>query len=130
MSQQPIPLAYAASDYGGLAIRDIAKYQRGLIMCILAYIVFAVAAMALKGSPLALLCAFMGFASSITGAVFVFILAIKLYGVALGIIMGILTLIPLIGLITLLIVNGKATGILKKHNVPVGFLGANMSNMP
>src|ERR1700722_17865119 len=113
--QQPIPLAYAASDYGGLSIRDVAKLQKALIMCILAYIVFAVAMMGLKGSAIAFLPALGVLASIITGAVFVVMLAIKVYGVGLGIVLGLLALIPVIGLIPLLIVNGKATGILRKH---------------
>src|SRR5260221_11674597 len=41
--------------------------------------------------------------------VFVFMLAIKLYNTALGIVLGLLTLVPLINLIVLLVMNGKAT---------------------
>ena len=34
---------------------------------------------------------------------------------------------PYIGLIVLLVVNGKATGILKQNGIKVGLLGANLS---
>ena len=51
-------------------------------------------------------------------------LALAIYGTALGIILGILTLIPLVGLIILLIVNGKATNLLREDGIHVGLLGA------
>jgi hypothetical protein len=38
--------------------------------------------------------------------------------------LGILTLLPCIGLITLLVVNAKATAILKAGGLKVGLLGA------
>jgi hypothetical protein len=73
---------------------------------------------------LILLVRVIGGAASLAGAIFVFLLATKLYGTGGGIALGILTLVPLLGLIILLIINGKATGILKKHGILVGFLGA------
>ena len=57
----------------------------------------------------------------------VFMLATKLYGTAVGIVLGLLMLLPCIGLITLLIVNQKATSILKSHGIHVGLFGANTS---
>jgi hypothetical protein len=48
----------------------------------------------------------------------------------MGVVLGILTLIPCVGLIVLLIINSKATGILKKNGVRVGLLGAKMSDLP
>jgi len=45
------------------------------------------------------------------------------------VLLGILTLIPCIGLIVLLVVNGKATGILKQNGIKVGLLGANLSQI-
>ena len=61
----------------------------------------------------------------LVGAVFVFMLAIKVYGTRLGIVLGVLSLVPLISLIVLLGVNGNATGILKQNGIKVGLLGAN-----
>ena len=63
----------------------------------------------------------------IVGALFVFMLAIKLYGAVLGIMLGVLSLVPLAGLLILSIVNGKATGVLRKNGVKVGLLGADIS---
>jgi hypothetical protein len=44
-------------------------------------------------------------------------------------VLGVLALIPLVGLIVLLIVNGKATKILREHGVRVGLMGAKLSPM-
>jgi uncharacterized membrane protein (GlpM family) len=63
----------------------------------------------------------------LVGAVFTFMLAIHVYGTGLGILFGILCLIPCIGLIVLLIVNAKATDVLKRNGIKVGLLGADLS---
>jgi hypothetical protein len=65
----------------------------------------------------------------IASTVFVFLLATKVYSQGTGIVLAILTLIPCIGLIVLLIINAKATTILKKHGIGVGLLGANSSDL-
>jgi hypothetical protein len=61
----------------------------------------------------------------------VFMLATKAYSAGGGIVLGrltlILILIPVIGLIMLLIINAKATGILKARGYTVGFMGASLS---
>ena len=131
MTQKPPEnmLSYASSSAG---IREIAGRQRVLILCILACIVLYVAFIVLRNilpapeplilGPIALLL----LAADITACVFVFLLTTKLYGTGVGILLGILTLIPCIGLIVLLIVNGKATAILKQNGIKVGFLGATL----
>lgn len=60
----------------------------------------------------------------IVATVFVFLLSIKVYGTGLGIVLGVLTLIPCVGLIVLLVVNGKATSVLSRNGIRVGLLGA------
>ena len=65
----------------------------------------------------------------IVGTVFVFRLAIRVYSTGVGILLGVLTLIPCISLIVLLVVNGKATAILKQNGIKVGLLGANLSEV-
>jgi hypothetical protein len=42
----------------------------------------------------------------------------------------ILSLIPFFGMIFLLIVNGRATRVLRRNNIRVGLLGANPSQIP
>jgi hypothetical protein len=63
-------------------------------------------------------------AVGITSTVVVFMLAIKVYNVAVGILLGILTILPCLGLLVLLIINSQATTILRRNGVHVGFLGA------
>jgi hypothetical protein len=64
---------------------------------------------------------------SLVGVVFVFLLAINVYSTAVGVLLGILSFIPCIGLLVLLTVNGKATSVLRSNDIHVGFLGANLS---
>jgi len=56
-------------------------------------------------------------------------LATKLYSTVLGVFLGLLTLIPILGFLVLLTVNGKATRMLKKYDISVGLLGANLSKI-
>jgi hypothetical protein len=128
MTQQPPSapgiLEYRKSPEG---VREIAKRQRGIIMCILGlFIVYGLAIAGQRTFPPAVVLALFAaiVALDITGVVFVFLLTTKLYGVGVGILLGILTFAPCIGLITLLIVNAKATAILKEAGLKVGLLGA------
>lgn len=57
-------------------------------------------------------------------------LAILLYGTGKGVLLGLLTSIPLVGLIVLLVVNGKATSVLRESGVHVGFFGADLQQLP
>lgn len=107
-------------------LRSVAKYQKGIIFCILIYLIAALCqfAVPIEIRPvigLAILVV------GLAGTVFVFLLAIKTYSTGVGVLLGILTLVPCVGLIVLLIVNGKATGILKQNGIKVGFLGADLS---
>jgi len=67
---------------------------------------------------------------AIIGAVFIFMLAISLYSTGAGIVMGILTLVPLVGLIVLLIVNSRATRVLAKPWDQGRFAGRRPGNHP
>src|SRR6202012_5247243 len=123
MTQQPQSgggiLEYRRSPRG---VREIAQRQRGIIMCILGLFVFygAMIAGQTKLPPMVLLGLAGGMlALDITAMVFVFLLTTKLYGVGVGILLGILTFAPCVGLITLLVVNAKATAILKEAGLKV-----------
>ena len=67
--------------------------------------------------------------TSLAATVFVFMLAMKLYSTGMGIFLGILSLIPCLGLLILLMVNSKATTALKESGIKVGFLGAKLSDL-
>jgi hypothetical protein len=109
-------------------LRAIAGYQKGIIFCILAQLcvygaLFAIPEDMRLWGALALL------PVGIAATVFVFLLATKVYGSTAGVIYAIMTLIPCIGLIMLLVINGKATTIMKEHGIRVGLLGARSSDL-
>ena len=109
-------------------LRNVAKFQKGILVCILIYLIAIIGQFALPPDlrPLVGLGVLL---VGLVGAVFVFLLAMKTYGTGLGILLGILSLVPLIGLIILLVVNGRATNILKQNGIKVGLLGANVSSI-
>lgn len=109
-------------------LRSVATFQKIILICILAYFVLFVSQFALPVA-LRIFVAIPALGLMITSAVFVFLLSTKVYSLGLGLLLAFLTLIPLIGLIMLLIINGKATSILRAHDIPVGFLGANLSDL-
>jgi hypothetical protein len=109
-------------------LRSVAKSQKGILVCILIYIIAVVVRFFLP-EDLALILALGVLVVGIVAMVFVFQLAIKVYGTGAGILLGILTLIPIIGLLVLLIINGKATRILKANGIKVGLLGANVEEI-
>jgi hypothetical protein len=109
-------------------LKSVAMYQKGILLCILAYLALVLFQFAVPPESRSLL-AILAIPLGITATVFVFLLATKVYSTGLGIVLGILTLIPCVGLIVLLIINGKATAVLKKHGINVGLLGANLSDI-
>ena len=128
----PPPLAYATPGSGDpmrAKLRTIAIRQRVLIFCILGYIALVVMQLAVPPS-VAFVVGLAAVGVSLTAAVFVFMLALTVYNTGIGIVLGILTLIPLIGLIVLLVINSKATGILRQYGINVGLMGADMEQVP
>ncbi len=107
-------------------LRQVALYQKAILFCILAYILAIPTQFLLPPGLRPFLLIFV-LAVAIAGMVFVFLLALKLYNVGIGVLLGILSLIPLVGLIILLVINGKATSLLQLAGYKVGLLGANLS---
>ncbi len=106
----------------------VAQYQKGILVCILIYLIAMVFQFALP-PELRPIIGVGVLLVGLTGTVFVFLLAIRVYSTAVGVLLGILTFIPCIGLLVLLMVNGKATGILKQNGIKVGLLGADLSQI-
>ena len=129
MTDNPYQAPQATSEVTGVLsgsredLRSVAKYQKGILVCILIYLVSVFGQFALPVDVRPLLGIGL-LVVMLIGAVFVFLLAMKTYGTGLGILLGVLSLVPLLGLIILLIVNGKATNILKENGIAVGLLGA------
>jgi predicted RNA-binding Zn-ribbon protein involved in translation (DUF1610 family) len=124
---------------GGKAkLKSIASAQRNLIISILLQIVLFVSLIVIvvmgqgktpeAGLALLILClgaALLG--AAIAGVVYAFMLAIRIHGTGLGILVGFLTLVPYLGFVVLLFVNHSATKVLRDSGHHVGFLGADMS---
>jgi hypothetical protein len=118
-------------------LKRVAVYQKGLLVCILVqlilfiavFLIIEVSQFAIPPEDRFILLHLFNLAYSlvaITGTVFTFLLAIKVYNVVAGALLGLLTLIPCLGLIVLLIVNQKATHILQQNGIKVGLMGANL----
>ena len=113
---------------GRSQLRAIAKYQKGIIVCILLNIcLFAASFMIEEEDRIYLLIGYVPIA--LVSLACVFMLATNVYGPTVGILLGLIMILPCFGLITLLIVNQKATSILKSHGIHVGFFGANTSRI-
>ncbi len=128
MTQLPQPSAALIPPPNRRELRRIAVRQKVILACILVYVPALVLAYVLSMTPV-LLPGLAVLAAMVVGTVFVFLLAMELYGSVVGAMLGILTLLPLVGLIALLIVNSKATAILRAGGVRVGLLGADMRGL-
>lgn len=106
-------------------LRQIALYQKVLVLCILMYLA-TVAFYVRFGGQFEAPARIAGFTAVVCSVLFVFLLSIKLFGPILGVVLAVLTLIPIAGLIVLLVVNGLATNKLKNHGYRVGLLGARL----
>ena len=109
-------------------LRSVAKYQKGILVCILIYVIAMIGRFAVPEEARTIIgLGVLGV--GLVGTVFVFLLAIKVYNIWVGVLLGILALVPCIGLLVLLVVNGKATSVLKQNGIKVGLLGANLSQI-
>ncbi len=109
-------------------LKSVARYQKGVIVCILIYFLAVFGQFALP-QELRLILGIGVLFVGLTGAVFAFLLAMKTHGTGQGILLGILCLVPCVGLLVLLIINSKATSVLKQNGIKVGLLGADLSSI-
>jgi hypothetical protein len=103
----------------------VAFFQRAILLCILGNLIAGVLFVVLPPDIGALFW-FALIPVGLASTVFVMLLARALMGTVAGIVLGLLTLVPLLGLIVLLVVNQMATRRLKSNGVKVGLLGASM----
>ena len=106
----------------------VAQYQKGILVCILIYIV-AVAGQFALPPQLRPVLGLGVLAVGLVAAVFTILLAMKTHGTVLGIILGIFCLVPILGLLILLLVNQKATTVLQSNGIKVGLLGADLGSL-
>ena len=109
-------------------LRGVALCQKGILVCILIYLLAVVGQFALPPQLRPIL-GLGVLALGVVGLVFVLLLSVKVYHVAVGILLGLLTMVPCFGLLVLLIINAKATAILRNNGYRVGLLGASLSEI-
>jgi len=108
-------------------VHSIARYQKGVLICILTCLLLLPAQFELPLEQRPLLAVMAVIPTGIVCVVLAFLLALKVYGTGWGLVLGTLTLIPCLGLITVPIIVYKAFSILKSNGIPVGPLGADSS---
>jgi len=117
------------------SLKKVAQNQRGVLACILAEILIVVAQIVLRpmvgpdSELLTLLASIALLASGVLAAVFVFRLAVNVYHPAVGAALGILALVPCIGLVALLTINAKANDVLRQNGIHVGLMGARAADL-
>ena len=111
-----------------LDLKGVAVNQRRIQVCILFYLGAIVSRFVLPPQAVLLSVAAV-LIIGIVATVFVIMLATKVYPSPAGILIGLLVLVPCVGGIVLLIVNGKATSVLRSNGFKVGLMGANISKV-
>ena len=109
-------------------LRRVATYQKGILVCILVQICAVIALLAVP-PDIALFVRLGSLVIAVASTVFVFRLAMNVYSTGVGIVLGILALVPCVGLLALLFVNGKATSVQRQNGIKVGLLGANLESI-
>ncbi len=117
-------------------LRKVAFCQKGVLICLLVYLLLVLASYLLSewvveypNSYPPQWPTWLALIDALAGAVLAFRLSLLVYGRITGIVMGLLTLIPCLGLFVLLYTNGVATVLLRRHGIRVGLLGANLSKI-
>lgn len=109
-------------------LRRIAARQRGVLVSIFGYVLTLLAQFVLP-PEYELVCIVAGIAIAIGAAVCVFLLGRMFHSPVVSVLLVILTLIPLVGLCILMVVDRRASGILKGHGIHVGLLGADVRSI-
>jgi hypothetical protein len=119
-------------------LRAIAGYQKVLILCLVGHLFIWLGycgAMALglddrRGSePFIRIALVLTLLVGLVAAVFVLLIGVQTRRAALGVILGILTIIPCLGLVMILVASMMATTVLQANGVWVGLLGAKAADL-
>ncbi|MBA4187156.1 MAG: hypothetical protein C0467_03975 [Planctomycetaceae bacterium] len=114
-------------------LKRIARYQRWVIACVLAQITMWLGILILSildgvwiDSELPL---FLTVLLGLAGGVYAFLIYWEIRNPLWAAVMGLASILPLMGLLTLTAVNGLATQILNRNGVTVGFFGADVNTI-
>jgi hypothetical protein len=109
-------------------LRRIAIYQKAILFCLLIYAAAVIVSLILP-DRFAFILFPLVIADVVIAAILVFLLSIEVYGVFLGITMGLFTLLPGLGLFILALTNGRASALLRRNKLRVGMFGASLSEL-
>jgi hypothetical protein len=107
-------------------VKTVAVAQKAIMVCILLQIL-AVASQFVIPLQYRPIIAMVAVCVLLASTISVFILAMKVFNIGLGIVYGIGALLPCIGLLVLFVVNQRAIKILRDNGHEVGFFGADLS---
>jgi hypothetical protein len=117
-------------------LRAIAAYHKVLILWLVAqlliwvgYVGAILTELARDNGEAAVLLLWFTALIGLVAAVFVVLLEAKLSGPVLGVFLGLLTVVPCLGLVILLVVSVRATGALRENGVRVGLFGARVRDI-
>lgn len=117
-------------------LRRVAIYQKGVLLAIALYILNMIFQLSMAfanwrpPAPVAVVFMIIGIVAWLSCLVAVGLLAAKLHGAVVGVLMLMLSFVPCANFIILLIINHQATRLLMNNGVHVGLLGARMSDLP
>jgi hypothetical protein len=106
-------------------MRNVARYQKGLLIGVLGYPIFAMTGIPSPWSVQLALVA-VTIVLGLVSATFAVLIVKQLHHVIIAVILGLLTLVPCLGILALLRVNAMATAALQRNGIRVGLLGADM----
>jgi len=110
----------------------IARTQHRLIFCILGFLVAIVSLLILGSTPEWIRVAAIGLvvASALGCWIFFTILSYRLSGLRVAVIVGLCFLIPFVGFFVMLVMNSKASWLLRKAGFKTGIFGADTKSIP
>jgi hypothetical protein len=106
----------------------VASAQKAILVALLIYFGSLIAIQFVR-PPLYYVLVVAGLIAAFAMFIFMVILAVQVYNVIGGILLGLLMLIPLLNLLVVLMVNGKATEIIRSNGFKVGIMGADLDEI-
>lgn len=110
-------------------LRQVAVSQKTICIYILVYLGFIVLSFYAIDPDIFGVLSIIFLILSLVVLVAVVSLAIRIYGLILGILVTVLMFVPLLNLLLLLMLNVRATRMLKEHGIRVGLLGAYLADL-
>ena len=102
---------------------NVAVCQRAMIRCFLLAVVLWITQLFMP-QPIRMIVLIIHLITVISLIVFIFLLAVNVHGVVVGLLVGLFGLVPILNLVTMLWLNIMANRILRRHGYHVGLLGA------